>query len=238
MYGCRTRSADGVSTKCSHGPAHTDTQIRRLYRQMPRGKRPASYIVIRSHDCRNVNKSTVVKLPASGHSGGSEGEKVKGERGGEACEEVERDGSGRRWWRDKKEEGWRVKRGGSNRSRLFSAFSIMTLAWIHAQLLNDKYPGEPIHFVFFGWGAAAAAKGLRNEEHLFYTSRANVSPSARGSQVGICWPPFRSQSPCAVRPRSSLHASCKLNPRLRCEINVNISKESNDYVWSDWHHQR
>ena len=57
----------------------------------------------------------------------------------------------------------------------------MTLAWIHAQLLNDKYPGEPIHSVFFGWGAAAAAKGLRNEEHLFYTSRAN----ARGSQVGI-----------------------------------------------------
>lgn len=84
-----------------------------------------------------------------------------------------------------------MRRGGQIAPDYFSTFSIMTLAWIHAQLLNDKYPGEPIRFVFFGWGAAAAAKGLRNEEHLFYTSRANVSQSARGSQVGICCRCFR-----------------------------------------------
>ncbi len=42
--------------------------------------------------------------------------------------------------------------------RLFSTLSIMTLAWVHAQLLNDKYPGEPVHFVFFGWRATAVVK--------------------------------------------------------------------------------
>lgn len=62
---------------------------------------------------------------------------------------------------DEREERGRLKKegeGGAKSPRLFSTFSIMTLAWIRAQLLNDKYPGEPIHFVFFGWRAAAVAR--------------------------------------------------------------------------------
>lgn len=40
------------------------------------------------------------------------------------------------------ERGRRKKKmeGGVKSPRLFSTFSIMTLAWIHTQLLNDKYP--------------------------------------------------------------------------------------------------
>lgn len=45
--------------------------------------------------------------------------------------------------------------GEPNHPRLFSTFSIMTLTWIRAQLLNDKYPGELIYFVLFEWRAAA-----------------------------------------------------------------------------------
>ena len=41
------------------------THISRRYRHMPHSER--SYIFKHSHDCRNVNKSTVGKLPASGH---------------------------------------------------------------------------------------------------------------------------------------------------------------------------
>ncbi len=52
----------------------------------------------------------------------------------------------------------KAEEGGGKSPRLFSTFSIMTLAWIRAQLLNDKYPGEPIHFVFFGWRAAAVVR--------------------------------------------------------------------------------
>lgn len=78
-------------------------------------------------------------------------------------------GGSKRWkmeWRRMKEEG--EKRVGDEREerrkaeegevkspRLFSTFGIMTLAWIRVQLLNDKYPGEPIHFVFCGWRAVA-----------------------------------------------------------------------------------
>lgn len=57
-----------------------------------------------------------------------------------------------------KRKAGRGGRGAVKSPRLFSTFSIMTLAWIHTQLLNDKYPGEPIRFVFFGWRAAAVVR--------------------------------------------------------------------------------
>lgn len=104
-----------------------------------------------------------MKLPASGHSGGR-GQEERGE----ACEGAEQKVEDEEEEDKRKEEkelgkkrgrlfvgGWR---GGVKSHRLFSTFSIMTLAWIRAQLLNAKYPGEPIHFVFFGWRAAAVAR--------------------------------------------------------------------------------
>lgn len=66
-------------------------------------------------------------------------------------------GEGEKGAGDERKERGRLREGEAKSPRLFSTFSIMTLAWIRAQLLNDKYPGEPIHFVFFGWSAAAVA---------------------------------------------------------------------------------
>ena len=50
---------------------------------------------------------------------------------------------------EEKEERGGLEEGGVKSPRLFSTFSITTLALFRVQLLNDKYPGEPIHFVFF-----------------------------------------------------------------------------------------
>lgn len=78
-----------------------------------------------------------------------QGEMKEDERD-EKRERVMRELRGRRGWGG----GWGVKS-----HRLFSTFSIMTLAWIHTQLLNHKYPGELIHFEFFGWREAAVVRG-------------------------------------------------------------------------------
>lgn len=108
-----------------------------------------------------------MKLPASGHFWG---ERRIG-RGGGSREEIGKGGEGTtRWikWRrmarpggemagNGRERRGRLMGGEPNHPRLFSTFSIMTLTWIRAQLLNDKYPGELIYFVLFEWRAAAVA---------------------------------------------------------------------------------
>lgn len=45
---------------------------------------------------------------------------------------------------------------------------------------------ESLSVLYSSCGEQQLQQGLRNEEHLFYIRRANVSLSARGSQVGIC----------------------------------------------------
>lgn len=130
---------------------YSHTHMSRRYRQMPHSER--SYIFKHSHDCRNVNKSTVGKMLASGHSGGR-----RGEKGAEGVGD------------QRKERG--SPKGWVKSPRLCSTPSWMTLTWLCVQLLNDKYPGEPIHLLLLALRAAAV---VRNEEHLFYMTRANVS---------------------------------------------------------------
>lgn len=82
-----------------------------------------------------------MKLPASGHSGGKEEEREEKESWVK--------GEGRRWRRmevegekgvgdEREERGRLAEEGGVKSPRLFSTFTVMTLAWIRAQLLNDK----------------------------------------------------------------------------------------------------